>query len=106
MGGSGKIGGKSDKLDFMYKEVTGDFDISLKMEDIMANENGAVLGLMLRESLDAGSRMAALVDGWIKYGRNDRIVARTTKNANIATDSENSNSTDNKMGIFMRGQTI
>ena len=53
----------------------------------MANENGAVLGLMLRESLDAGSRMAALVDGWIKYGRNDRIVARTTKNANIATDS-------------------
>ena len=56
----------------------------------MANENGAVLGLMLRESLDAGSRMAALVDGWIKYGRNDRIVARTTKNANIATDSENS----------------
>lgn len=104
MGGSGKIGGKSDKLDFMYKEVTGDFDISLKMEDIMANENGAVLGLMLRESLDAGSRMAALVDGWIKYGRNDRIVARTTKNANIATDSENSNSTDNKMGIFMRGK--
>ena len=105
MGGSGKIGSKADKCDFMYKEVTGDFDISIRLEDIPANENGPVFGLMVRDTLDAGSRMAALVDGWIKYGRNDRIVARTTKNGNIMTDSENTNSTDNKTGIFMRSSS-
>ncbi len=105
IGGSGKIGSTADKCDFMYKQITGDFDISLKIEDIMANENGPVLGLMVRETLDANSKMAALVDGWIKYGRNDRIVARATKGGSIMTDSENSNSTDNKTGIFMRGSS-
>lgn len=103
IGGSGKIGGKADKCDFMYKEMTGDFDISLKMENIMDNENGPVFGLMVREGLSGGDRMAALVDGWIKYGRNDRIVARTTKNSGIATDSSQTNSTDQKIGIFMNG---
>lgn len=104
MGGSGKIGTKADKCDFMYKEVTGDFDISLKMETIMANENGPAFGIMVREGLSAGDRMAALVDGWIKFGRNNRIVARTTKNSNIATDSAQTNSTDKKIGIFMTGK--
>ncbi len=102
MGGSGKIGGTADKFDFMYKEVSGDFDISIKLENIPANENGPAFGLMVRETLDANSRMAALVDGWLKYGRNQRIVARTKKGSNIATDSDNSNSTDNKIGIFMK----
>lgn len=104
MGGSGKIGGKADMCDFMYKEVTGDFDISLKLESIMANENGPVFGLMVREGLSGGDRMASLVDGWIKFGRNDRVVARTTKSSNIATDKAQTNSTDQKIGIFMTGK--
>ncbi len=104
IGGSGKIGGKADKCDFVYKKMSGEFDISLKIEDMMANENGAVMGLMVRESLDANSRMAALVDGWIKYGRNDRIVARLTKGGSIAVDKNQDNKTDNKMGIFMSGE--
>ncbi len=104
MGGSGKIGGTADKCDFLYKEVTGDFDISLKLENIMANENGPAFGLMVREGLGGGDRMAALVDGWIKFGRNNRIVARTTKNKNIATDIKQTNSTDQKIGIFMTGK--
>lgn len=105
MGGSGKIGSKADKCDFVYKEMTGEFDISIKLESIMANENGPVFGLMVREGLSGGDRMAALVDGWIKYGRNDRIVARTTANADIAKDSEQTNTTDQKMGIFMKGKS-
>ncbi len=100
IGGSGKIGGKTDKFNFMYKQVTGDFDISLKMEDVMANENGPVFGLMVRNTLDANSISAALVDGWIKLGRNPRIVARKTKGGELATDENQTNSTDKKTGIF------
>ncbi len=102
IGGSGKIGGTADKCGFMYKKVTGDFDISLKMEDIMGNENGPVFGLMVRNTLDTNSVSAALVDGWIKLGRNPRIVARTTKGGKLATDPDETNSTDQKTGIFFK----
>lgn len=102
IGGSGKIGGKSDTCNFMYKKVTGNFDISLKMEDIMGNENGPVMGLMVRNTLDANSISAAVVDGWIKLGRNPRIVARTSKGGELATDPDETNSTDMKTGIFFK----
>ncbi len=102
IGGSGKIGGKSDNCNFMYKQVTGNFDISFKMQDMMDNENGPVMGLMVRSTLDANSVSAALVDGWIKLGRNPRIVARTTKGGALATDPDETNSTDMKTGIFFK----
>lgn len=104
IGGSGKIAGDTkyfDLCDFMYKEVTGDFDISLKIDELPKNENGASFGLMLRETLDSKSRMASIVDGWIKYGRNDRIMARTETGKGIYKDPAQTNSTDNKMGAFM-----
>lgn len=58
--GSGLIGGTEDSCDFMYKQVTGDFDITAKIVDIPKYENGQISGLMLRESLDNGSKMAML----------------------------------------------
>lgn len=107
IGGSGKIAGDTkyfDICDFMYKEVTGDFDISLKIDELPKNENGPAFGLMLRETLDSKSRMASIVDGWIKYGRNNRIVARTETGKGIYVDPNQTNSTDNKMGAFMSGR--
>lgn len=104
IGGSGKIAGDTkyfDLCDFMYKEVTGDFDISLKIDELPKNENGASFGLMLRETLDSKSKMASIVDGWIKYGRNDRIMARTETGKGMYVDPAQTNTTDNKIGAFM-----
>ena len=83
--GSGLIGGTEDSCDFMYKQVTGDFDITAKIVDIPKYENGQISGLMLRESLDNGSKMVMLADGWLKYGENVRAVYRTGKNQDAET---------------------
>ncbi len=111
IGGSGKIGGTADKCSFMYKQMSGNFDISIKLDSVPANENGPVVGLMVRSSLDANSISAALVDGWIKLGRNPRIVARTKKGGALAVDNDqkyddlkdgksSNRDSDQKIGIF------
>ena len=84
--GSGKIGRKNDSCDFMYKTVTGDFDISAEMVEIAKFENGQISGLMLRESLDPDSRMAMLADGWLKYGENVRVLYRAETGENAEDD--------------------
>ncbi len=71
----------SDSCDFMYKEETGDFDIYVKMDQIPKYENFVVAGLMVRETLDTGSRMAFLADGWLKYGENCEIIHRDNADA-------------------------
>lgn len=79
--GSGAIGaGKgSDTCDFMYKEIKGDFDISVKADQVPKFENGELCGIMLRENLNGNSRMAMLSDGWLKYGQNVKAVYRTSQ---------------------------
>lgn len=76
--GSGTIGSASDSCGFMYKMLSGDFDISVKIQDIPKFENGQVSGIMIRESLEPKSRMAMLADGWLKYGENVRIISRSS----------------------------
>ncbi len=78
---NGTSGVSSDSCDFMYQEVTGDFDISVKIEQIPKFENGSVAGIMLRETLDPGSRMVMLADGWLKYGENVKAIVRSSSSA-------------------------
>ncbi len=80
-GSDGATGMSSDLCDFMYKEINGDFDISVKTTQIPKFENGSVAGLMLRESLDSTSRMVMLADGWLKYGENVKAIYRKTAGA-------------------------
>ncbi|MBR1442146.1 MAG: hypothetical protein IJ583_01270, partial [Firmicutes bacterium] len=49
--GSGKVQGKSDAFCFMYNTMSGDGEISAKIESITAVDNHALSGLMIRESL-------------------------------------------------------
>ena len=67
-----------DSCDFMYKQVKGDFDFTVKREQIPKFENGEICGIMMRETLDTGSKMVMLADGWLKYGENVSIISRTT----------------------------
>ena len=43
-----------DSCDFMYKQVKGDFDFTVKREQIPKFENGEICGIMMRETLDTG----------------------------------------------------
>ncbi len=74
--GSGLIGGSADSFSYWKNEVNGDFEFSAKIEDVPKYENGAVCGIMFRESLDGGSRMVMLADGWRKYGENIQLIQR------------------------------
>jgi len=79
IGGSGLINGKSDSFGYWKHPVTGDFEFSAKIESIPKYENGALCGIMFRESLDEDSRMIMLSDGWKKYGENIMVPQRLEK---------------------------
>ncbi len=93
-----------DSCSYLYKEVKGNFDIRVKVNEVPKFENQQINGLMFRETLSPTSRMALISDGWLKYGENERIITRTTtgeksgeyyfKNKN-GTSVENSSSGDN-----------
>lgn len=74
-------GAAKDSCGFMYRELAGDFDISVRTEEIPKFENYQVSGLMLRAGLDSGAQMAMLADGWIKYGENVRVISRAKSGA-------------------------
>ncbi len=113
--GSGRINDNSasDNCGFMYKEVTGDFDVTVKVEEVPKFENQQVNGLMVRSDLSNNSVMAMIGDGWIKYGENVRVFTRTTKGAKSSetyfktadgTSCENTDSLSYTMPKYMRIQ--
>ncbi len=75
--GQANSGVASDSCDFVYKEFTSDFVFTVKTDQIPKFENGEVSGIMLRETLDPGSKMVMLADGWLKYGENVSVISRT-----------------------------
>ena len=76
--GSGRITeSASDSCDFMYKPVDGDFDITVRAEEIPKFENQQVSGLMVRADLSPSSVMAMIGDGWGRNGENVRVFSRT-----------------------------
>jgi len=79
--GSGRITEKqNDNCGFMYKTVSGDFDLIVKTEEIPKFENQQISGLMVRTGLDSKAAMAMIGDGWWKNGENIHIFSRTSNN--------------------------
>lgn len=75
--GSGRITeSASDSCDFMYKPVDGDFDITVRAEEIPKFENQQVSGLMVRADLSPSSVMAMIGDGWGRNGENVKVFSR------------------------------
>ncbi len=59
-GGGADIGGNSDQFRFVYKQLSGDGSITARV-DSQTNTNAAArAGIMIRETLDAGSRHATI----------------------------------------------
>src|SRR5206468_4652435 len=58
-GGGSDIGGTSDQFFFSYQQLTGDFDMRVRVLSLNPSDAWAKAGLMARASLDAGSPFAA-----------------------------------------------
>jgi fibronectin type 3 domain-containing protein len=54
-GGGSDVWGTSDQLQFAYTQLTGDFDIKVRVADSTTSSGNALLGLMARESLTTSS---------------------------------------------------
>ena len=57
--GGGSIGGTADSFPFNYLVVSGDFDVSARLQNLALSSPFAKAGLMARASLDVGSPFAA-----------------------------------------------
>ena len=55
------IGGTADQFNFSYQMVSGDFDWEVRLQGMSAVDLWSKAGLMARETLDAGSRCAAVL---------------------------------------------
>jgi hypothetical protein len=53
--GGADIWGKSDQFHFVFKEISGDFDIAVRVESFMPAHLYSKAGIMIRETLDASS---------------------------------------------------
>ncbi len=60
-GGGSTIGGTADQFNFSYQLVTDDFDVGVRIESFQAADIWAKAGLMARETLDPGSKFAAVL---------------------------------------------
>ncbi len=60
-GSGAEIGGTSDQLHFSYELRTGDFDQRVRLEGLSLTDPWAEAGLMVRETLEPGSRFASVL---------------------------------------------
>ncbi|KRE38665.1 hypothetical protein ASG81_19805 [Paenibacillus sp. Soil522] len=58
-----------DDFHFVYKKVTGDMEITAKLEEIGSVDNHAFIGLMFRDGLKDDSATAALGLSWVKISK-------------------------------------
>lgn len=66
--GGEDIWGTADKFHYVYQPLTGDADVSVRIASLAATEHWSKAGVMIRESLTAGSRHAmALVSAGRGY---------------------------------------
>jgi hypothetical protein len=55
-GGGGDVNGGSDRFRFVYRQLTGDFDVRVRLESLDKASDWTKAGLMARQGLNAGSR--------------------------------------------------
>src|SRR5439155_18662863 len=74
--GAGDVWGTADQARFVYRAITGDFDIKVRVASITNAIGAEKAGLMARESLDAGAKN---VFGFAYPGsKGYRMTSRTT----------------------------
>jgi large repetitive protein len=75
---AGDIGGRSDHFHYAYQTLTGNGEIVARVESVTATDDEAEAGVMVRESLSAGSKFVGLMIPYVKYGRKSVVLSRTS----------------------------
>jgi hypothetical protein len=78
------IFGTADQGRFVYKQLTGNGWISARVESLVDTDPWAKAGVMIRQSLDAGSPWAAV---FLSGGNGVRFQARMTASGNSTSDT-------------------
>ncbi|PTX98402.1 NosD domain-containing protein [Opitutus sp. ER46] len=81
-GGGGDIGGTADSFNYTYEPMTGDGVIIARLAAQDVVSNNSKVGLMMRESLAAGSVHAAVVIDGNQGSPKARLAYRTSTGAN------------------------
>ncbi|RAV00537.1 S-layer homology domain-containing protein [Paenibacillus sp. YN15] len=79
---AGDIGGKADSFHFAYQELTGNSEILARIDHITATDDNAEAGVMIRESLEPGSKMALMAIAYVKYGKQGVMLVRNETGGN------------------------
>lgn len=85
---------KTDSLHYVYKEFTGDVEITAKLESITSVDNHAFAGIMIREDLEKDAAAVALGVSWTKTSDDIRrpwgmwLAAREEKGASMPNLSD------------------
>lgn len=78
LGGNGEgVGGTNDQACFVYEQVNGDCEIVARVFDVLWRHRDAQGGIMIRETLDAGSKQASML---LTPGNGSLFTCRGTDN--------------------------
>jgi hypothetical protein len=78
------IWGTADEFRFVYKEFTGDGSIVARVDGLVETDPWVKAGVMIRESLDPGSKFAAV---YMTGANGCRYQARTATNVDATSDT-------------------
>lgn len=73
---AGDIDGKADLFHYAYQKWEGDGEITARVEKITPVDDNAEAGVMIRESLKPGSKMAFMSLAFVKYGKQGILISR------------------------------
>jgi pectin methylesterase-like acyl-CoA thioesterase len=75
---AGDIVGTADAFHFAHQSLTGNGEIIAKIDHVTPTDDNAEAGVMIRESLDASSKMALLAIPYVKMGKKGVMISRST----------------------------
>ncbi|TQR97090.1 pectinesterase family protein [Paenibacillus ottowii] len=87
---AGDIDGQADLFHYAYQKWEGDGELTARVEKITPVDDNAEAGVMIRESLKPGSKMAFMSLAFVKYGKQGILISRDqtdgkTKRASMET---------------------
>ncbi len=84
-GGGVPLSGGADAFQFAWEEREGDFDLHVRVADMVVTDAFLQAGLMARETLDPGARFGAALASSAQMG--SHFASRSTPGGNAATTS-------------------
>jgi len=103
--GAGKINSTKDSFRFVYQTLSGDGEIRARLSSVQTSNSGGFFGVMIRESLNANSRHAAIgVPQTLRYQSKQR--SSTGGSTSTTTTSTTSTPPNAWVRLVRSGNTI